>query len=77
MPTPDALSPTSHPLGAHADIVGCLECGTLQQPALIQQPDLAGLYREMRDDAYLEEESGRRRTAGRLLDLISAHIPAG
>lgn len=58
-------------------MLGCGECGTLQQPALLQQPDLAELYREMRDDAYLEEEGGRRRTARRLLDLVGKHVPSG
>ncbi|MEA2216250.1 MAG: hypothetical protein QOK19_1811, partial [Solirubrobacteraceae bacterium] len=71
------LSPTSHPLGAHADILECRECGTLQQPTLIEQPDLPGLYREMRDDAYLDEETGRRRAAARVLDLVGAHVPTG
>jgi 2-polyprenyl-3-methyl-5-hydroxy-6-metoxy-1,4-benzoquinol methylase len=61
----------------YADILRCVECGTLQQPALLEQSDLAELYREMRDDAYLEEEPGRRRTARRLLDLIGAYVPAG
>jgi 2-polyprenyl-3-methyl-5-hydroxy-6-metoxy-1,4-benzoquinol methylase len=76
-PAPDDLSPTSHPTGAHADILSCGDCGTLQQLSLLQQPDLAELYREMRDDAYLEEEGGRRRTAIRLLELIGSHVPTG
>jgi SAM-dependent methyltransferase len=76
-PAPDQFSPTSHPLGEHADILKCKECGTLQQLSLLDHGDLAGLYHEMRDDAYLEEENGRRRTARRLLDLIGAQVGSG
>jgi glycosyltransferase involved in cell wall biosynthesis/SAM-dependent methyltransferase len=76
-PAPDQLSPTNHPLGEHADILKCGECATLQQPSLLDHGDLAGLYYEMRDDAYLEEEEGRRRTAGRLLDLVGTQVTGG
>jgi glycosyltransferase involved in cell wall biosynthesis/SAM-dependent methyltransferase len=71
--SPDQLSPTSHPLGEHTTILKCTECSTLQQPALVEHEDLSGLYREMCDDAYLQEEEGRRRTARRLLARIRAH----
>jgi SAM-dependent methyltransferase len=73
----DQLSPTSHPLGEHAEILKCDECATLQHPSLLEHADLAGLYREMRDDAYLDEEAGRRRTARRLLDIVGAQVTAG
>jgi len=76
-PAPDQLSPTNHPLGEYADILKCKECATLQQPSLLEHGDLAGLYREMRDDAYLEEEGGRRRTACRLLDLVGKQVESG
>ncbi|HEX8075918.1 MAG TPA: methyltransferase domain-containing protein [Thermoleophilaceae bacterium] len=74
---PDSLSPTNHRTGEHGDLYGCLECGTVHQPALPPGAELADLYREMRDDAYLAEEAGRRRTAGRLLDSIARYVPAG
>jgi SAM-dependent methyltransferase len=73
----DQLSPTSHPLGEHAEILRCDDCATLQQPSLLQHADLPGLYREMRDDAYLDEEAGRRRTARRLLDVVGAQVTTG
>jgi 2-polyprenyl-3-methyl-5-hydroxy-6-metoxy-1,4-benzoquinol methylase len=44
---------------------------------LPQGDQLHELYRDMRDDAYLGEETGRRATANRLLDLIAAHVPSG
>jgi SAM-dependent methyltransferase len=75
--SPDQFSPTSHPLGEHAEIWRCEGCATLQQPALLEDHDLAGLYREMRDDAYLDQESGRRRSARRLLELIGKHAEGG
>src|SRR5437588_1712189 len=75
-PAPTDLSPTSHPLGAHGNILRCRECATLQQSTL-RGRDLASLYREMRDDAYLAEEPGRRRTAARLLDQLRAWAPGG
>jgi SAM-dependent methyltransferase len=77
LPAPDDLSPTSHPLGEHGEISRCNECGTLQQSSLVEHGDLPGLYREMRDDAYLDEEAGRRRTAKRLLDLVSNYAKGG
>jgi SAM-dependent methyltransferase len=38
---------------------------------------LHDLYREMTDASYLSEERGRRRSSGRLLDLLGAHVPRG
>src|SRR5918994_3713164 len=75
--TAAALSPSAHAVGGHGDLLACLECGTVQQPILPKGAELHDLYREMRDDAYLGEEDGRRATANRLLDLIGAHVPAG
>jgi SAM-dependent methyltransferase len=49
----------------------------VQQPALPGGARLHDLYREGRDDAYLEEEAGRRATARRLLDLVGTHVAAG
>jgi SAM-dependent methyltransferase len=54
-----------------------VECGTVQQPSLPPASELAGLYREMSDEAYLAEEPGRRATARRLLDMIGRYAPAG
>src|SRR2546421_12410886 len=71
------LSPTNHRPGEHGDLYRCTRCGTLQQPSLPRGSELARLYRGMRDDAYLQEEAGRRRTARRVLDLIGAHVPNG
>lgn len=71
------FSPSAHVVGEHGDLLGCLECGTIQQPVLPQGDALHDLYREMRDDEYLAEEEGRRATANRLLDLIGAHRPGG
>jgi SAM-dependent methyltransferase len=49
----------------------------VQQPRLPAGAELHDLYREMRDDAYLEEELGRRATGARLLDLIAPHVSGG
>jgi 2-polyprenyl-3-methyl-5-hydroxy-6-metoxy-1,4-benzoquinol methylase len=75
--TAEALSPSAHQPGRHGDLLECRECGTVQQPVLPQGDQLHDLYRDMRDDAYLSEETGRRATANRLLDLIAAHVPTG
>ena len=75
--TAEALSPSAHEPGRHGDLLDCRECGTVQQPVLPQGDQLHELYRDMRDDAYLSEETGRRATANRLLDLIAAHVPSG
>jgi 2-polyprenyl-3-methyl-5-hydroxy-6-metoxy-1,4-benzoquinol methylase len=75
--TAEALSPSAHEPGRHGDLLECRECGTVQQPVLPQGDRLHDLYRDMRDDAYLSEETGRRATANRLLDLIAAHVPGG
>jgi 2-polyprenyl-3-methyl-5-hydroxy-6-metoxy-1,4-benzoquinol methylase len=75
--TAAGLSPSSHGVGGHGDLLQCAECGTVQQPILPHGAELHDLYREMRDDEYLTEEAGRRATAKRLLDLIGAHVPEG
>lgn len=75
--TAAALSPSSHAVGGHGDLLACRECGTVQQPVLPSGEALHDLYREMRDDEYLSEEAGRRATANRLLDRIGAHVPHG
>jgi SAM-dependent methyltransferase len=73
--TADALSPTCHTPGAHGDLYACRACGTVQQPAAPRGAELVDLYRDMRDDAYLDEEAGRRNTARRLLALLERHAP--
>jgi 2-polyprenyl-3-methyl-5-hydroxy-6-metoxy-1,4-benzoquinol methylase len=75
--TAEALSPSAHQPGRHGDLLECRECGTVQQPVLPKGEQLHDLYREMRDDEYLSEETGRRATANRLLDLIGAYVPSG
>ena len=74
---PRHLSPTNHRPGEHGDLYACRDCGTVQQPALPVGRRLHDLYREVRDDAYLDEQEGRRVTARRLLDLIGRYAPAG
>ena len=71
------MSPTCHRPGEHGDLYRCEHCGTVHQPRLPAGEELHDLYREMADDAYLDEEAGRRETARRLLDLIGRHEPAG
>ena len=62
--------PTNHRPGEHGDLFACRDCGTVQQPSLPAGDDLHELYRGVDDEAYLDEEAGRRATARRLLDLI-------
>ena len=69
------LAPTCHRPGAHAELERCHECGTVQQPSLPRGRALRDLYRRSRDDHYLEEEEGRRRTARRLLHLLGPVAP--
>jgi SAM-dependent methyltransferase len=76
-PSPAGFVPTCHRPGAHGDFYRCRECGTVQQPSLPEGDRLHDLYREMRDEGYLTEEQGRRRSARRLLDLLADHVPGG
>jgi 2-polyprenyl-3-methyl-5-hydroxy-6-metoxy-1,4-benzoquinol methylase len=73
----DAFAPSCHSVSGYADLYACERCGTVQQPDLPTGAELQGLYRDMRDDAYLAEEAGRRRTSQRLLDAIERHGPRG
>ena len=68
--TAAVLSPTCHAVGSHGDLLACTRCGTVQQPARPATGTLADLYRDMRDDAYLAQEAGRRATARRLLARV-------
>jgi SAM-dependent methyltransferase len=73
----EAFSPTNHTPGQYGDLYECESCGTVQQPSLPRGDALLELYRGMRDEHYLAEERGRRRTARRLLDAIGANAPKG
>jgi SAM-dependent methyltransferase len=73
----DAFAPSCHSVSGYADLYECERCGTVQQPDLPTGPELLDLYRDMRDDAYLVEEAGRRRTSQRLLDALERHAPRG
>jgi 2-polyprenyl-3-methyl-5-hydroxy-6-metoxy-1,4-benzoquinol methylase len=76
-PTAAVLSPSHHAPGGHGDLFACVECGTVQQPALPAAAELHALYRDVRDEAYLAEEPGRRATAARLLDLVAPFASRG
>ena len=73
----EAFAPSCHTLSGYGDLYACRSCGTIQQPDLPAGPELHELYRHMRDDAYLTEEVGRRRTARRLLDAVERHARRG
>jgi SAM-dependent methyltransferase len=73
----ETFSPTNHSPGQYGDLFQCERCGTVEQPSLPHGEALLDLYRHMRDDHYLDEESGRRATARRLLDAIGRHVPSG
>src|SRR2546421_12135619 len=73
----EAFSPTNHVPGQYGDLFACERCGTVQQPSLPHGDLLLELYRHMRDEHYLDEEDGRRRTARRLLDTIARRAPSG
>jgi SAM-dependent methyltransferase len=75
--TAQAMAPTCHATGAHADLYACTSCGTVQQPALPAGVELLDLYRAMEDDHYLDEEPGRRATARRLLRHVEKAAPRG
>lgn len=75
--TAAAFSPSAHVAGGHGDLLECAQCGSVQQPVLPAGAALHELYRDMTDDAYLEEEGGRRATGGRLLDLVGRFVPGG
>jgi SAM-dependent methyltransferase len=72
-----AFAPSLHEPGGHGDLLACVECGTVQQPQLPNGDELHELYRDMSDDAYLAEETGRRATAAHLLDLVAEHVAGG
>ena len=72
-----AFAPSCHSVSGYADLYACERCGTVQQPDLPSGAELHDLYRDMRDDAYLAEEAGRRVTARRLLDAIERNAPRG
>jgi SAM-dependent methyltransferase len=72
-----AFSPTNHLPGQYGDLYRCGHCGTVAQPSLPTGDALLELYRQMRDDHYLDEEDGRRATARRLLDQIGGFAPSG
>jgi SAM-dependent methyltransferase len=74
---PALFNPTYHQLGGHGDFYRCDDCGTVQQPSLPRGEELHDLYRQMSDERYLGEEEGRRRMAGRLIDLLAEHMPRG
>jgi SAM-dependent methyltransferase len=74
---PSGFVPTCHRPGDHGDLYRCHECGTVEQPFLPQGDALLDVYREMSDDDYLAEETGRRQTAARLVDLVAQHVPSG
>jgi SAM-dependent methyltransferase len=73
----EAFAPSCHSANGYADLYTCERCGTVQQPDLPTGAELHDLYRGMRDDAYLAEEAGRRRTSRRLLDAVERHAPRG
>jgi 2-polyprenyl-3-methyl-5-hydroxy-6-metoxy-1,4-benzoquinol methylase len=73
----EAFAPSCHSLSGYGDLYACTQCGTVQQPDLPTGQELRELYRNMRDDAYLTEETGRRRTAGRVIDAIERHRSRG
>lgn len=71
------FSPSYHRADTHGALSRCRKCGTVHQLSLPRGEELHNLYRGMSDDLYLREETGRRRMARRLLDLLGGYVPGG
>jgi SAM-dependent methyltransferase len=75
--SPTDFAPSNHRPGEHGTLFRCATCRSVQQADLPARAELHDLYREMADDAYLSEETGRRVTARRVLGLVARHVPTG
>lgn len=71
------FAPSSHQVGVHDDLYACRRCGTVQTGELPTPEFLESRYADTRDERYLDEEAGRRRTARRLLDMLGHRVAPG
>ena len=73
----DLFACTSSAYGHCGPIVRCLGCGLVRQSPQPQPADLVRAYREVADERYEEEASGRVETFGRALRDLARHEPTG
>jgi SAM-dependent methyltransferase len=74
---PDGLIPSTDRFGtALGDIVRCSSCGHRQLHPMPDESLLAHAYAVAASEAYVEEETGQRETARRVLERIERHVPA-
>ncbi len=59
------------------DIVRCIACGHMQVATFPQAAQLDSDYGDVDEAAYVEEETGQRATAARVLDRIERHAGPG
>lgn len=74
--TSDSVAPSAHHSG-HGPFVRCRGCGLVYAHPAPDPDRLADGYRAYADDAYLAEESGRARTARKVLRAIRRVKPGG
>jgi len=68
---------TSSHLALHDDILLCDACGLARSVPTVDSEELAGLYGEVEDPAYLVSEEERRASFRDGLQEIERHLPAG
>jgi SAM-dependent methyltransferase len=72
------LIPTTKEFGtALGDIVRCGECGHMQLDVFPDEAELARAYAEAASDDYVEEETGQRESARRMLAKVERHAGPG
>jgi 2-polyprenyl-3-methyl-5-hydroxy-6-metoxy-1,4-benzoquinol methylase len=59
----------------HNPIVSCKDCGFVSTFPRDDPSTLTNAYRDLEDDEYISEETGRRITAARHLQFVSRHCP--
>jgi SAM-dependent methyltransferase len=75
---PRALIPTTDRFGtALSDIVRCSACGHGQLAAFPTEAELEAAYELAASDEYVEEETGQRATAARILEQVERHRSPG
>jgi SAM-dependent methyltransferase len=74
----EGLIPTSREFGtALGDIVRCRSCGHMQLDVFPGDDELGAEYTRASSDDYVEEESGQRETARRMLAKVERHVAPG